>query len=146
MNEMTDAVCEKCGKDCKVPFKPQNGKPVYCSDCFKNKGGENPRRDEGRNFERPQFSRPTFTESKSGEYREDFRVINDKLDKIFKILAKSAEAPIPAPKADKPEIKSMKVSAAVEAAVGAIKKSAPAKEKSVSKPKKEEKKPLKKKK
>ena len=32
--EMFDAVCDECGKDCKVPFKPTSGKPIYCSDCF----------------------------------------------------------------------------------------------------------------
>ena len=36
--EMHDAVCADCGKDCKVPFKPTQGKPVRCQDCFrKNK-------------------------------------------------------------------------------------------------------------
>jgi CxxC-x17-CxxC domain-containing protein len=32
--EMFDAVCSECGKDCKVPFKPTTGKPIYCSECF----------------------------------------------------------------------------------------------------------------
>lgn len=31
---MHSAVCDKCGKDCKVPFKPSSDKPIYCSDCF----------------------------------------------------------------------------------------------------------------
>lgn len=36
--EMHKAVCSKCGKNCEVPFKPTEGKPVYCKDCFaKNK-------------------------------------------------------------------------------------------------------------
>lgn len=34
--EMYDAVCAECGKPCKVPFKPRNDRPVYCSDCFSN--------------------------------------------------------------------------------------------------------------
>lgn len=29
-----DAVCAQCGKECKVPFQPTEGKPVYCSECF----------------------------------------------------------------------------------------------------------------
>ena len=33
--EMFDATCSKCNKACKVPFKPTQGKPVLCSDCFK---------------------------------------------------------------------------------------------------------------
>ena len=32
--EMFDAVCASCGKACKVPFKPREDRPVYCSDCF----------------------------------------------------------------------------------------------------------------
>jgi len=32
--EMHKAVCTKCGKECEVPFKPTEGKPVYCKDCF----------------------------------------------------------------------------------------------------------------
>ena len=32
--EMFDAVCAQCGKECKVPFNPTEGKAVYCSECF----------------------------------------------------------------------------------------------------------------
>lgn len=35
--EMFDAVCAECGKECKVPFKPSNDRPVYCSECFANR-------------------------------------------------------------------------------------------------------------
>jgi len=32
--EMTDAVCSECGASCQVPFKPTEGKPVYCRECY----------------------------------------------------------------------------------------------------------------
>ena len=32
---MYDAVCSDCGKECQVPFKPTEGRPVYCRDCFR---------------------------------------------------------------------------------------------------------------
>ncbi|HLC71639.1 DNA-directed RNA polymerase [Candidatus Woesearchaeota archaeon] len=32
--EMHDATCSDCGKDCQVPFKPQEGKPVFCRECY----------------------------------------------------------------------------------------------------------------
>lgn len=32
--EMFTAVCDACGKEAKVPFKPREGRPVYCSECF----------------------------------------------------------------------------------------------------------------
>ena len=35
--EMHPAKCSECGKDCQVPFKPTEGKPVYCRDCFRQK-------------------------------------------------------------------------------------------------------------
>jgi len=35
--EMHDAVCSECGKQCQVPFKPREGKPVFCKDCFMKK-------------------------------------------------------------------------------------------------------------
>lgn len=32
--EMHKAVCSDCGNECEVPFKPMEGRPVYCRDCF----------------------------------------------------------------------------------------------------------------
>lgn len=32
--EMFDVTCSSCGKATQVPFRPTQGKPVYCSDCF----------------------------------------------------------------------------------------------------------------
>jgi CxxC-x17-CxxC domain-containing protein len=37
--EMFAATCSSCGKEAKVPFRPTNGKPVYCSDCFRTMRG-----------------------------------------------------------------------------------------------------------
>ena len=37
--EMFAATCSSCGREAKVPFKPTNGKPVYCSDCFRTMRG-----------------------------------------------------------------------------------------------------------
>ncbi len=33
--EMHPATCAQCGKQTQVPFEPRDGRPVYCSDCFK---------------------------------------------------------------------------------------------------------------
>ena len=30
------ATCADCGKECEVPFKPQDGRAVYCRDCYQN--------------------------------------------------------------------------------------------------------------
>ena len=37
--EMFTATCSSCGREARVPFRPTNGKPVYCSDCFRTMRG-----------------------------------------------------------------------------------------------------------
>ena len=32
--EMFTAICASCGKEAKVPFRPREDRPVYCSECF----------------------------------------------------------------------------------------------------------------
>ncbi len=32
--EMHKATCSDCGKECEVPFKPAEDRPVYCRDCL----------------------------------------------------------------------------------------------------------------
>jgi len=34
--EMHKAICSDCGKETEVPFKPTEGRPVYCQECYKN--------------------------------------------------------------------------------------------------------------
>jgi len=40
--KFTQAVCAACKKECEVPFKPRDDRPVYCKDCFSK------RKDDGR--------------------------------------------------------------------------------------------------
>ncbi|MFH1408551.1 MAG: CxxC-x17-CxxC domain-containing protein [Nanoarchaeota archaeon] len=40
-DEKHQATCSKCGKECTVPFKPIQGRPVFCTTCF---AAEKPRR------------------------------------------------------------------------------------------------------
>jgi len=35
--EMHDATCADCGVQTQVPFKPADGRPVYCRDCYRKK-------------------------------------------------------------------------------------------------------------
>ena len=32
--EMHKAICSDCKQDCEVPFKPTEGKPVFCKECY----------------------------------------------------------------------------------------------------------------
>jgi CxxC-x17-CxxC domain-containing protein len=38
--EMFDAVCAACGAPARVPFRPANGRPVYCKDCYASRQGQ----------------------------------------------------------------------------------------------------------
>jgi CxxC-x17-CxxC domain-containing protein len=33
--EMHKVICSDCGKETEVPFKPTEGRPVYCQECYK---------------------------------------------------------------------------------------------------------------
>ena len=65
-NESFSAVCDECGKKCEVPFRPTSGKPVYCSDCYKNKQKSN-----SRNSDRPSFRNDSRSSFRGG--RDDNR-------------------------------------------------------------------------
>jgi len=85
-HEMHEAVCDKCGKDCEVPFRPTEGKPIYCDDCFKSKSREAGSRSE--------MGKP------SNEYHNQ---IIKKLDKILKLLEGKKELVEEQPEVKKPK-------------------------------------------
>ncbi len=72
--QMFEATCGKCGDKCEVPFRPTEGKPVFCSNCFEKGGAAG-----GRNTE---------------HYREQFDIINAKLEKIMKALNVNTSQPV----------------------------------------------------
>ncbi|EKE05681.1 MAG: hypothetical protein ACD_19C00182G0009 [uncultured bacterium] len=84
--EMFKTVCSSCGKECEVPFKPTNGKPVYCSECFD--------RISPRNDARPERNRSNF-DSKPFVPKVDnsaqLEVLGAKLDKIIELLTPKVE-------------------------------------------------------
>ncbi len=85
---MFKTICSNCGKECEVPFRPTNGKPVYCSDCFEKMGNtrsDSPRGEFGRDDRR---QAPIYDQS-----RAQLDAINVKLERILKTL----ETKIPTP-------------------------------------------------
>lgn len=86
--EMHDVVCDKCGEDCQVPFKPSGDKPVLCSGCFEKSGGGSSRggRD-SRGGSRGGFGGGRDRRPQSGGVSPaDFKALSEKVDKILKIL------------------------------------------------------------
>jgi CxxC-x17-CxxC domain-containing protein len=66
-----EAVCASCGNQCQLPFRPTTNKPVYCNDCFRNKGSLG------------KASSPT---PQGRDLTEQLEQINFKLDKIMVLL------------------------------------------------------------
>ncbi len=68
-------ICDECGEECEVPFKPTSSKPVYCDRCFKRRGKP----------DRVEFERHDRPKQSSGS-SDELRQINQKLDKIMRAL------------------------------------------------------------
>lgn len=78
--ELTSVICARCGKDCEVPFKPTNNRPVFCRGCFKKPSSSN---ESGDFVPRSKFDRRVESKGKSSEGLDK---INQKLDKIMRAL------------------------------------------------------------
>ncbi|MFC1711630.1 CxxC-x17-CxxC domain-containing protein [Patescibacteria group bacterium] len=89
-----DAVCDECGKDCQVPFRPSGDKPIYCSDCFESKGGGSRSRDR-RGSSRRSFGDRGSRKSSQGnidsrsisQLGEKVEALNTKLNTIINLLS-----------------------------------------------------------
>jgi CxxC-x17-CxxC domain-containing protein len=73
---MFDATCDTCGKRFELPFRPTGEKPVYCNDCFERGGNSS--------------SKSQLTSS--NQYKEQFDMLNAKLDRLIKILTPAIPA------------------------------------------------------
>jgi len=70
--EVHEVICDKCGKETDVPFKPTGNKPVLCRECFRKKESSSSNSNLGSNV--------------SGITQVQFNELNSKLDKILGIL------------------------------------------------------------
>lgn len=89
--EMFDAVCSNCGKNCQIPFQPKTDKPIYCSDCFEEMGGNEKRRSDRRSGRR-EFNRrdPGGIDVKEfGRLVKSVEAMSSKLDTVIKLLSPS---------------------------------------------------------
>lgn len=95
--EMFDATCASCNQPCKIPFKPNGSKPVYCNNCFGSKGDSN-------NFSRKESfgssdAKPQMSEGKMNDLKMQVDAINAKLDKIIEMLRKD-KSPVVSPEVE----------------------------------------------
>jgi len=96
--QMFSAICDKCGAECELPFRPTGEKPVYCSNCFEKTSGRDGgsersfggNRDFGGNNRR--FESRDTKDYTQDNTRVEIESINQKLDKILSILNSSKES------------------------------------------------------
>lgn len=95
---MHRAVCDTCGADFELPFRPKGDRPVFCKDCFGKKGESgrphtfSDERNERR--ERPGgtvfFGKDGSQDKCSKEVVEQLKLLNTKIDALVKVLTLSA--------------------------------------------------------
>ena len=60
----TKVVCADCNKECEIPFKPSDERPVYCRECFpKHKKGSSLERQTGKR-RKPAKKKPFYARIK----------------------------------------------------------------------------------
>lgn len=108
-----EAICAKCDKPCRVPFRPTGSKPVLCKNCFEQDGGNKPSfRDRGsfggdrggfgggrdRDFRSDRSDRPVTRtlgdrDNKPSKLEEQLTRVEAKLDTLLAKLGATAPAP-----------------------------------------------------
>jgi len=119
--QMHEATCATCGNTCQVPFRPTGDKPVYCNNCF------------DRSAVVKKDSRGPS--SNSGELMDQFKILNNKIDKLIKLLAPELVEEVKKPEAKK-EVKEVVAKAEKPAKEVKEKKTKPAAKKAPAKKKK----------
>ncbi len=85
------AICSKCGKPCEVPFRPVNGKPIFCRDCFVKTGDIAADGRAGDRFPRKDFhsnrdSSPRAEGGSNSEVLKQLEIMNAKLERLIKAV------------------------------------------------------------
>lgn len=87
--ELFDAVCAKCKKNCKVPFRPTGDKPVYCRECFSGQEQVPGRNSNGK--DRVVVSRQNIGEDGIDALRRQITVLESKVNRILELVSKKTE-------------------------------------------------------
>ena len=93
--QMHKAVCDECGQNCEVPFRPSGDKPIYCSNCFENKGGGS----KGSSRRSSGSSNYGKQDNTNKQLLDQVTSLNKKLDRILTVIESSST------KKEKPEQK-----------------------------------------
>lgn len=91
--QMFKATCNECKKSCEVPFRPSNGKPVFCNECFSSRkemearGGRNDFADRGGRKDFNDSFKPASTFKLAGSNDDTKKQLTEMGYKIDKLMA-----------------------------------------------------------
>lgn len=118
---MHQAICAQCGKPCEVPFRPTDGKPVYCNVCFGAKKSAGA--DRGGDRFRNTANTANAGKSAIDDVKKQLVILNVKMDRLIKAAeAISGTKPVPAAEKEPKQVKTMPVSKEKKPAKKASKK------------------------
>ena len=90
------ATCTKCGNSCEVPFKPVNGKPVFCRNCFVKTedagSGRAGDRYSKREYTPRSYASPAPVSSNTNDISKQLEEINFKLERLIRAVEASASS------------------------------------------------------
>ena len=91
---MHKAICAKCGHTCEVPFRPFEGRAIYCKDCFQGKNGTEDRSynkfpqknyNDNKNFAKPDFKNNSGNED-GNDLKNQLGILTAKIDRLIKAV------------------------------------------------------------
>jgi CxxC-x17-CxxC domain-containing protein len=96
---MHQATCAQCGGTCEVPFRPVEGRPVYCDTCFRDIRDRDARKTGNfrgqdrfpqKDFNRKPFAKPEFSGNagggSNGELKKQLEMLNSKMDRLIRAV------------------------------------------------------------
>ena len=91
---MHAATCSSCGSHCEVPFRPTGDRPVYCQDCFADRGPSRTSQQDTAPRAPQQNASPQREGGNAGNdgLKKQLVAINEKLEQL--ILAVQALGPV----------------------------------------------------
>lgn len=106
--QLFDATCSNCGNACRVPFRPNGTKPVYCSNCFNS-----PRQGQEGFVRRDAAPVRTFEARAEDpgivDLKRQVNAMNIKIDTMLKILETHVRTAAPAEIVTTPKISAKEI-------------------------------------
>ena len=88
---MHQAVCDQCGKNCEVPFRPSGDKPVYCNDCFGGKKDSGDSRGGDRYDQKSFASKAPMNSGSNDEVKKQLVMLNEKMERLIKAVESGSQ-------------------------------------------------------